>query len=300
MEFGFYPHPLEVDAGPVRIRTLPNLDAIVRAVVASEEVEDDWKYAPPRRVQDFISGEIRTSPYSKRVFELPRTHTIEHAAADRKEHLEFHVWVLSFFLGTRLTTTEAGFLDATPVKSGKLVDFVLLGRSLERAIELAEEFWLANRGEPRSAQRFEAAVHALFLGQYRRALQFEAFIYLYTAIDACYALTKALRCPKGQDKYGKRIGWMCEKLGVTTPSWAKAAGKRGSVVSALRNDAVHEALFMGEPLGFAVHGGGSGENLALEMEALVCRLLVALIGGTDGSYLRSAVNTRQRQGLRLS
>ena len=46
MEFGFYPHPLEVDAGPVRIRTLPNLDAIVGAVVASEEVEDDWKYAP--------------------------------------------------------------------------------------------------------------------------------------------------------------------------------------------------------------------------------------------------------------
>ena len=196
MEFGFYPDPLDVDAGPVRIRTLPNLDTIVGAVVASEEIEDDWKYAPPRRVRDFVSGEIRTSPYSDRVFDLPRTHTIEHAAAEGKEHLEFHVWVLSFFLGTRLTTTEAGFLDATPVKSGKLVDFVLLGRSLERAIELSEDFWLANRGEPRSAQRFSAAVHALFLGQYRQALQFEAFIYLYTAIDACYALTKALRCPK--------------------------------------------------------------------------------------------------------
>ena len=93
---------------------------------------------------------------------------------------------------------------------------------------------------------------------------------------------------------------MCNELGVTTPAWATTAGKGRSVVSALRNNALHEALFMGEPLGFAVHGGESGENLALEMEALVCRLLVALIGGTDGSYLRSAVNTRQRQGLRLS
>ena len=91
MEFGFYPDPLEVDAGPVRIRTLANLDAIVGAAVASEEIEDDWKYAPARRVRDLVSGETRTSPYSKRVFDLPRTHTIEHAAADGKEHLEFHV-----------------------------------------------------------------------------------------------------------------------------------------------------------------------------------------------------------------
>ena len=52
-------------------------------------------------------------------------------------------------------------------------------------------------------------------------------------------------------------------------------------MSALRNDALHEALFMNEPLGFAVLGGGIGENITLEMEALVCRLLVALIDGKD-------------------
>ena len=56
---------------------------------------------------------------------------------------------------------------------------------------------------------------------------------------------------------------------------------------------------MNEPLGFAVHGGGAGDNITLEMEALVCRLLVALIGGTDVSYLATPVNTRQPHGLRL-
>ena len=300
MQFGFYPEPLDIDVGSVSIRTLPNLDATVGAVAASEETEDGWRYAPPRRVRDNMSGGIRTSPYSKRVFRLPRTHTLEHAAAEGNEHLEFHIWVLSFFLGTRLTTTEAGFLDATPVQSGKLVDFVLLGRSLERAIELADCFWSASRGEPRNAQRFAGAVHALFLGQYRQALQFERFMYLYTAIDACYALTKALRCAKEKEKYGKRIEWMCNELGVATPTWAKAAGNGSSDISALRNNAVHEALFAGEPFGFAVHGHGIGGNLTLEMEALVCRLLVALIGGTDSRYLRSPVNTRQRQGLSLS
>ena len=47
-------------------------------------------------------------PYSSRVFGLPHTHTIEHETAVDEEHIEFHVWALSFFLGMRLTTTEAG------------------------------------------------------------------------------------------------------------------------------------------------------------------------------------------------
>ena len=117
----------------------------------------------------------------------------------------------------RLTATEAGFLDATPVERGNLVDFMLLGRSLERAIELAEAFWMANLGETRNAQRFAAAVHALFLGQYPQAMQFERFIHLYTALDACYALTKALRSRTTRHGHAERIGWMCGELGVKTP-----------------------------------------------------------------------------------
>ena len=53
-------------------------------------------------------------------------------------------------------------------------------------------------------------------------------------------------------------------------------------------------------LGFAVLQSGTLGNLTLEMTALVCRLLVALIGGNDTSYLGSPVNTRQRCGLDLS
>jgi len=32
-------------------------------------------------------------------------------------------------------------------------------------------------------------------------------------------------------------------------------------------------------LGFAIHGAGTNQNITLEMQALVCRLLVALLGG---------------------
>lgn len=255
---------------------------------------------PAQQTCDFVSGQVRNRPFSARVFGLRKTHMLEHAKATGDEHVGFHLWSLSFFLGMRLTATAAGFLDATPVKLGKLVDFLLPGRGLERAIELADEFWMANRAEPRNAQRFAAAVHALFLGQYPQALEFEKFVYQYTAIDACFALTKGLTGLKGPATHAERIEWMCDQLRVRTPPWARRVGNGGTEVSAIRNAAVHEALFAGEPLGFAVHGAGTDENITLEMEALVCRFLVALIGGTDRSYLRSAVNGRQTHGLRLS
>ena len=160
----------------------------------------------------------------------------------------------------------------------------------------------ANLGEPRNARRFAAAVHALFLGQYPQALQFEEFIYLYTSIDACYKLAESLRGPPRRLSHAARIEWMCNEFSIQTPAWARKGGSSGdgTEVSALRNEALHEALYVGEPLGFALHGTGAGENVTLELTALVCRLLVALIGGQDSSYLASPVNTRQRHGLRLA
>ena len=298
--FGFFPKHLQVATGPIRIRPLPEFDEHVQTLLSSDTVDNGWIYAGPQQTRDFVSGEIRKRPYNARVFRLPKTHMFEHAKATGEDHIEFHLWVLSFFLGIRLTSTKAGFLDATPIQPGSLVDFVLLGKSIEMAIELAEQFWMANQGKPSNVQRFEAAVHALFLSQYPQALQFEQFIQLYMAIDACYALTKELRCPTAkQIKQYKRIEWMCGELGVTTPSWAQTTGGSGTMVSVLRNNTLHEALYVGEPLGFAIYDCNTGKNITLEMNALVCRLLVALLGGKDSAYLGSPVNTRQRYGLRL-
>ena len=69
-------------------------------------------------------------------------------------------------------------------------------------------------------------------------------------------------------------------------------------MSALRNDALHEALFDVELLGFKVNTN-TATNLTLEMRNLICRLLVALFGGKDNTYLGSPVNTREPYGLSL-
>jgi len=298
LDFGYYPRPLQLDVGLVRITTLPDLPATVAGIEGNEGVERDWIYAPLQQVQN-LGGGVLTRPYPARIFGLPKTHAIEHAAADDDDHLTFHLWSLSFFTGMRLTATEAGFVDATPIKAGKLVDFVLMRAGLEKSVQLAEDFWSANRGSPERTRLWSAAVHALFLGQSPRLLQFEQFILLYTAFDACFALAKLLHPATGRVSHAERVAWMCGLFGMPVPAWADPSVPAGPEVAVLRNATLHEALFMGEPLGFAWHGVGTNQNLTLEMEGLICRFLVALIGAAQADYVRSSTSTQQMQGLDL-
>lgn len=52
---------------------------------------------------------------------------------------------LSLFKGMRLTATTAGFVDATSIVPGKLVDFGMSSASLGKAVALADTFWQAHR-----------------------------------------------------------------------------------------------------------------------------------------------------------
>jgi hypothetical protein len=121
--------------------------------------------------------EIPTMLYASRVFGLPKTHTLKHEAAEGGDHLAFLLWALSFIKGTSLTATQAGCRCRS-----------------HRARQ--------TRTEPMRAKRFAAAVRALFLGQNPRLLQFECFIFLYAALDACFALARHLspKCPTHADR----------------------------------------------------------------------------------------------------
>ncbi len=297
-EFGYYPRPLDITVGPVSITTRDGLEERVKDVEEDEWREGKWIYAPLQPVTH-LGGGTSIRPYPARVFGLPKTHDIVHATAPDLDPVNFHIWSLSFFKGMRFTITEAGFLDSTPIEPGVLVDFVLLGGSLPKSIELAEAFWIDNLAFPERARIWVAAVHALFLSQNPRHLQYERFLLLYTALDACFALAKSLNPTTRNLTHSQRIAWMCDWLGMPIPAWADPGAGGGAPVAAMRNPAVHEALFMGEPLGFALHGVGERGNLTLEMSGLVSRLLVALLGARNNRYITSSTGTRQRQGLHL-
>lgn len=298
-EFGFYPEPLSITTPCIEIETLPGLDDAVRNVSNDRQRDKDWYYAPPQAYVQLGVTTAELKPYSRRVFALPKTHLIRHKAAEGPEHIAFHMWALSFFLGLRLTASEAGFLDATPIRAGKLVDFAVLGDKA-KAVSLAEDFWHGNLKSPDRARQLGGAIHALMLSQNPLHLQFEEFMYLYLALDSCFALARSLNPSGPTSTHALRVDWMCRLFGIATPPWAmNTPPDKGTVIAALRNETLHEALFMGEPLGFAPINFGANGNLLLELRGLVCRFIVALIAGTRPDYVRSPFNDRQRHLLKL-
>jgi hypothetical protein len=300
ISFGYYPDDLSIHTSTIAIETLATLEETVAkfSTMAENAIERDWVYAPVQERQT-LGGKVGKDAYVSRIFGLAKTHTLTHLAPDGVEHLTFLVWALSFFLGIRLTTTEMGFIDATPIRPGLLVDFHLGQRDYGKALDMADTFWAANRHDPKRVKLFNAAVHALFIGQSPVLVQYESFLHLYMALEACFALASLLHPAPKSPTHAMRIGWLCKLIGIQPPDWAIAQGSRAEVPG-LRNDTLHEALFMDEPLGFAIHGVGTGHDVTLEMQALICRVLVALIGAPNATYVTSRINTRQIHGLDIA
>lgn len=287
VEFGYYPLDCNISGDGFSVQTLPCLQESIAAVSSDSRVCGKWRYA----------GTVHGKPYSERIFGLPTTHIMTMYGEGSREKLDFLVWCMSFFVGMRLTTTEAGFLDATPIKPGVLVDFRLSGNAMVEALDMCSAYFESHRTDSGACQRVEAIIHALFMAQYPQNLEFESFQYLYMALDACFrSLSDAESC-KSYVPHGSRIQWMCGLLEIPVPEWAEHSDKAPASVAAVRNDSFHEALFFGAPLGFSLYGGSqqplNRPNVILQMQALVCRLLVAILGRPEAGYVRSPVHTRQ-------
>ncbi|MGD9583052.1 MAG: hypothetical protein AB7V26_05180 [Lysobacterales bacterium] len=308
-EFGYYPRSCDIESDRFSVRTLPLHESRVAAVTGHSNVRAGWYYSSAQQCQDFTTGDGRSVAGNARLFALPKTHVLTlNESASREDH-NFVVWCMSFFVGMRLTTTEAGFLDATPIQPGMLVDFSLGRHGVGDAIELALNYLESKRSDLRAHKRVAAVIHALFLAQYPQNLPFEQFQYLYMALDACYRLIAAEECKEPRLSHGARIQWMCEKFRIPVPEWAKNdKNDRNdktcpSPLSVVRNDTFHEALFFNEPLGFSIYGSNQlttdRANVTLEMRALVCRLLVAILGKPGVGYVQTPVDTRQLHGPEL-
>ncbi|ELT2406425.1 hypothetical protein R7548_003132 [Salmonella enterica] len=298
-EFGYYPVEVNIETEQFSLLTLPGLIEKVERVNNHKNVVKGWIYPGNKEVYN-LNGGITTMPYSHRVFGMPKTHTLKLKNTSSLETFNFVVWCLSFFKGIRLTTTEAGFLDATTIKPTKLTDFILVGCSEKEVIELALNYINGKQKDAHSPKRIAAVVHALFLSQNPQYLSFEKFQYLYMALDGCFALSWAEH-DKAPDKkppnHYKRLKWMCKIYGLSIPTWV--SGKKN--ISGIRNDNFHEAIFLGQPLGFSsVNNSQYGNDILLQMQALVCRLLVAILSVNDCSYLKSSVNSRDYDSLKIN
>lgn len=283
-EFGYYPEIYNVDTEQFSVRTLDSFADNVAQVENSPNVYDSWIY----------EGKIPP----ERIFNLPKTHVLTLKNSTNNDDLDFVVWCLSLFTGMRLTTKENGFIDATPIKKEMLVDFSLVSCTLEDVINLALDYLKSEKKDSLAPKRVAAAIHCLFLAQYPKNFQFEKFHYLYMALDTCYKLVESKYNPQRTPAHAERVEWTCKKLNIPVPSWAKTK----SDISEIRNNAIHEGLFGKEPLGFSLHGKTNlkNRNLILEMQNLVCRLLVSILGKPQIDYVQTPVNTHQTEVLKLN
>lgn len=273
VKFGYYPNELDLTVDDVAIQTLPDFSRIDQNVNGENYyVKNGWLYC------------------DSRVFGLSKTHVLAHKSSTSLEHLNFLVWCLSFFTGIRLTTTEAGFVDATPLLTRKLVDFQI--PSIQKAVQASEVYWHQNNHDEKRIKNLMGIIHALFFAQNPKHFCFERFMYFYVALDGCYALfSKTFESLNPKAPNNKKIQIMCEHLGIDVPAWAVL--KNGKTeISNIRNDLMHEALFLNEPLGFVSFGNSKTDDITLEMEGLICRLLIAVLIDANCEYVKTPLNTR--------
>lgn len=302
--FGYCPLVLSKDSDSFSITPVENFNEVVAAISDDPHVVDGWIYAGPQQHRDMMSGKVYEKPFSARVFGLPKTHVLTLKRQNSSSELDFLIWCLSFFTGMRFSASEAGFLDATPIKPNKLVDFVTTQDGLKKALEKSISYAISHALEPRHLKIVASVIHALFLAQYPLNLPFERFHYFYVAIDACYKLSISQENRKGRaTPHDQRIRWMCDKYGIPLPDWAVSEQGIRSEISSVRNNAFHEGMFFDEPLGFEIYGGNqnsnSGVNVLLQMEKLICRLLVAILIDEDVTYVHTPVDNRHMHGLEL-
>jgi len=220
------------------------------------------------------------------------------------DHLQFLIWCFGFFVGMRMSWTDAGFADATPVEihgAGAMSDIMWLGDGLEMAISGADVFWRKWEAKRKIAKILTGAIHAYFLAQTRTLFEYEQFVYLYIAFEGCHAASETIagRSPRAT-AHGARIRNLCVTFQMDVPTWADWSGNLQPAVTVVRNDALHEGLFFDEPLGFQGSGDEApSKNIIAEMRALVSRFIVALLELPATDYIRSPISSRQIEGVRL-
>ena len=221
-------------------------EATTRGIASS-----DWIYPPVVQRAD------RHTAGPTIMFLLPSTHYLRiDPKLDRPQMADFLVMVLGFFLGLKLNPAGIGHLLRTPRRMGYLVNFTNRGRDLERAMRRAISFFHAHDSNGEVLSLASAAIHSYLTSQsYQHT--FEMFNLQYSVLDNTHRLTEQLSpaYPGTQPKshahrsvnlsafYNIPLPPVFQDTSVPSPNAKRLADARNSLV--------HEARWLGRPLGDA-------------------------------------------------
>lgn len=286
--FGFLNEPTNIqwDGGACRISPLADYPQLIANVEKQSDVHDGWRYPPLVKL-----GTRPDGPCKPNSFSLSATHELVLGCSDASEDLaNFLIALFGMLKGRRLQRDQWTHFYKTPLES-KLNDFFASDASITRALDTALGFW---RKHPDAFVRKLAfgAIHwHLFAQLYEH--QFERFNAQYMALDTCAKLAMEMQFsgyPVKQPQHWERATKLCDVTGVSKPLWVNPLpGQNTCALAERRNALIHEAMYGGQPVGFA--HPLDHPNMELELTGLVARILLRLLGNQN-AYTASECTTR--------
>lgn len=293
INFGFLEAATEVAWSAGCIEPLANHAQTVATIKDHERHYGGWFYPPAGPCQIDIR-ETKTGPAIATVFPLPATHQLRLSDGRHDEDAaSFFIAFFGFLNGLRLQRDTWQHFMRCPTKRA-LCDFIAGSRDMVTALDTASKFWDSHPDAAIRKLAFGALHWHLFAQLYQH--DFERFNAQYTAIDACWRLAVNLGQAPDMRDHARRPKCLAEALGIQVPQWAAPlpAPEKGCALSQQRNALIHEAMYAGEPVGFA--SPSFAADLTLELTGFVARCWLRLIG-IDNEYTRSPVSTRQMMGF---
>lgn len=248
VHLGWLSNPLSIEAPTLFLRPHKDFDARVDSIKKRAEYGRRY-FVPPIAVDDWEGVAV---PVAR--FELPATHML---LIDRQPDRDldlFVVAVLGFFLGLKLLPEGYGHLHRLHHTPHQNAGFVPSPNEIRHGLDRALELY--DGAEVESAKNLFAIIHWYLTAQVH-VHQFERFAWLYTTLDALHA--GAWRKPDYQDhcnRDGRKRKSAAAVLHADRPVhlatyFETPVPKNVQRMVDIRNDLLHEARFVGEPIGFA-------------------------------------------------
>ena len=294
INFGFLDQAVAARWAAGSIEPLGSHEQIVATVKADERHYGGWFYPPTRPCQKDIR-ETKQRPAITTGFSLPATHQLRLSDEFQNEDsASFFIALFGFLHGLRLQRDTWQHFSRCVTKPRALCDFVAGSRDVVTTLDVASRFWAGHQDAATRKLVFGALHWHLFAQLYQH--DFERFNAQYTAFDACWRLAVELQLVEDKRGHAGRPKCLAEALNILVPEWAEPLPPpgKGCLLSNQRNALVHEAIYAGEPIGFA--STAAAADLTLELTGFVARCWLRLIG-IDNEYTRSPVSTRQMIGF---
>lgn len=208
-----------------------------------------------------------------------------------EDHGRFMVQCLSFLYGQKLFTLPCEYVDSVRLKRNDLGLFIT-NKNIENGLIYCNELWNKHSDDDKTKfstllKRVFGIIHLLFMSISKKSLQFEQFIYIYMALDACFKhfFDVGLIPENGKEvSHGQRLKIISELIGIGFSQSITEDHFRHT-----RNEVFHEGLYLGEPLGYPTKD--KEKNLLFAQNFLI-RVIFVVLGIKATGFLET-VDTYQ-------